>query len=381
MIWICFILIMCIAIIYLGVGTLVAHHRFSRGAPHLDAPFNLYPVSILKPLKGVDSHIKENLESFFNLDYPQYEILFSVANACDPVVPVVEGLLQKYPRVNAKIIIGEIQVGLNPKINNLMKSYFESKYDLVLISDAQIRFRATDLKNIVGHMDTHVGIVTCPVIGIDPIGLGGHVQALELTTFVDRMLNFIDYFNHPVVLGKTMLIKKSVAARFGGLRTLANYVAEDYYAGVAVKKLGLNVTITSQPICEVVGYKAIADYAHRFIRWGRIRRSQRPVTFLFESIVCSLFAPLLGSLGFYFLAGFSFTKTLLIFVLFNFFVDILLIGKTSPRLLTRQFWCVWSFRQVLNTYLYIAVYAGNAILWRDRTLRLKKGGLIDMTTS
>src|SRR4051812_39951816 len=86
------------------MGTWLTLRHLKSSPPHLDAPFRLYPVSILKPLKGADEGIEDNLDTFFHLDYPEYELIFSVADARDPVVPIVRRLIDKYPAVRSRLI-------------------------------------------------------------------------------------------------------------------------------------------------------------------------------------------------------------------------------------------------------------------------------------
>ena len=96
-------------------------------------------VSILKPLMNVDDNLASNLATYFELDYPQFEILFCVQDSTDPVIAVVQELLAKYPDVDARLFVGGRNVGINPKINNMQQGYEVAKHDLILVSDAGIR--------------------------------------------------------------------------------------------------------------------------------------------------------------------------------------------------------------------------------------------------
>ena len=96
-------------------------------------------VSIIKPLMGVDDNLMDNLETFFTMNYPLYELLFCFQDVNDPAINVVKTLIDKYPTVNAKMFMGGKQVGINPKINNMIQGYDAANYELLLISDAGLR--------------------------------------------------------------------------------------------------------------------------------------------------------------------------------------------------------------------------------------------------
>src|SRR3989344_3043795 len=148
-------------------GTLLTLRRFRTPPPHLRRDFARYPVTILKPLKGVDPALEANLESFFLLDYPEYEIFFSVADPNDPALKVVRRVLRRHPDVKARVLVGAVELGLNPKVNNMVLSYDRASHDLILISDSNVRVKPDYLTRVVAHMDRDVGIVTAVVAGRD----------------------------------------------------------------------------------------------------------------------------------------------------------------------------------------------------------------------
>ena len=106
-----------------------------RAAPVID---DYPPVSLVRPLCGVDNYATETLRSTFELDYPQYEILFCVADAADPVVGLIKDLIAAYPAVNARLLIGDERVSANPKLNNVVKGWRAASHDWVVIADSTV---------------------------------------------------------------------------------------------------------------------------------------------------------------------------------------------------------------------------------------------------
>lgn len=360
------------------VGTRLSLKHFKTPPPHLDAPFALYPVSILKPLKGTDEGLEENLKSFFKLNYPDFEILFSVADERDPAASVVKKLMRHYPRVCARLIVGYVDAGPNPKVNNMIKSYDQAKHDWILISDSNVRVEKNYVKRLVAHLDPSVGMVTAAVAGRNSEGLGGALESVYLNTFYARGMIITDRLGHPCVIGKSMLFRRSVAARFGGIQTLARYLAEDYMAGQAMGKLGLRVVIASDPVVQIIGKYKFKEFWSRHIRWGRIRKTQAPIPFLYEPFTNAIVSGVLGAFGLHQLFGFPVHSVLLVHLSVWAFCDILLMKKLKTEV---GFFLplYWFMRELLALPLWIHIASGNTVSWRGSRLRLETGGILAAT--
>ncbi len=335
----------------------------------------MQPISILKPLKGVDSGLVDNLRSFFVLDYPDYEILFSVADGDDPAVAVVHQLCAAYPQVPTRLLISSERVGLNPKVNNLVEAYDRAGHDWILISDSNVRVNPDYLGQLAAVFAKDVGVVTAAVAGRAPQFLGGNLEAAFLNTHYCRWMFVAEKFGCPVVVGKSMLFRKSEANRFGGIRTLACYLAEDYMAGVAMQYLGLRVVMMNQPIGQQIGQYTVREFWSRHLRWGRIRKSQAPVAFFLEPLFGSLISAILGLIGFAILRP----DDIGVFLFMHFtvwFVSDCLLMQVMARTLTVYAILAWWVREISALPMWIHIAIGNTVNWRGRQLHIRRGGIL-----
>ena len=338
-------------------------------------PKNFPPVSILKPLKGLDIGLKANLESFFLLDYPEYELIFSVAEANDPAISVVHRLQDTYPNVRARLIIGAETLGWNPKVNNLLRSYQSTRHDLLLISDSNVKVEAHYLREMVAELTEGVGVVTAVVAGTSPRGVGGLLETIYLNSFYARGLNLAFACGKPCVVGKSMLFRKSVADRFGGLEALANYLAEDYMLGEKMAELGLRVALAHAPIEQFVGRHSFQSFWQRHLRWGRIRKAHAPLAFFIEPLFTPLVSGILGGIALGDWIGLPLFggMHLFLWMICDLSIDARLAGNGQLPLRAGA----WLLREALALPLWLAVAMGNTVDWRGHQLRLRPGGRIE----
>lgn len=331
------------------------------------------PVSILKPLKGADVGLRENLESFFLLDYPEYELIFSVASSDDPACAIVRELIIENLDVQARLIVGEVDAGPNPKVNNLLRGYAGARHDLILISDSNVRVDSEYLRRCVELMGPNVGIVTAAVTGQDPQGLGGRLEAMYLNTFYARWMVAAGHFGFPTVIGKSMLFSKTTAARFGGIKNLSSYLAEDYMAGQAMLHLGLEIRVMNDPVPQVIGYSTLSAFWQRHIRWGRMRKNMQFVPVMGECLSNSMGAALILGAALWILTGSLHPIILALHFSLWFLCDFLLMIRISTQV-TTSLPVYWMAREVLSIPMWLHVMSGNTVLWRGRRMKLEAGG-------
>jgi len=247
----------------------MAHHT-----AEVNSSLNFFPpVSILKPLKGLDDNLFDNLDSFCRQDYPQYEVIFCLQNENDPACKVARMIKDKYPEKDITIHIERCSTGLNPKVNNLIPAYRISKYPYFLISDSNVTVNRHYLKEIIRNMeDPAVGLVSNLIRGIGGYSVGAVFENLHLNTFVMGSVSFLDRFlKIPCVVGKSMLMRKTDLKTIGGFAAVKDVLAEDYLIGKLIHESGKQVVLSRHMIDNVNEYWGIRKFLNRHTRWGKLR--------------------------------------------------------------------------------------------------------------
>ncbi len=242
----------------------------SAQAPASDV---LPPVSILKPLRGLDDNLFDNLSSFCTQDYPEYEILFGLQDHNDPAFKVAKKVQDKHPDTNITIIVERCSLGLNPKVNNLIPAYRKSRHPYVLISDSNVMVGPDYLREIARHtQDPSVGLVSNLIRGVGGRSLGAILENLHLNSFVIGSISFLDRFlGMPCVVGKSMLMKKDDLQAIGGLETFKDILAEDFIIGREMSRAGKKVALSNYLISNVNEYWDVKRFLNRHTRWGKLR--------------------------------------------------------------------------------------------------------------
>src|SRR5260370_20548910 len=187
------------------------YFRRLRTLPPLDRSF-APPISILKPVRGLDHHAYENFASFCGLDYPDYEILFAVADVDDPVIPVIEKLQKNHPKQAIRLIAGVEQLGITLKTNSLVRLAQEARHELLVINDNDVRVEEDYLRDVVAPFsNSKVGCVTAFFRGMTEGGFVADVDAVGVptdssaSTLLARTLGTMDFaLGWPMATTKTL---------------------------------------------------------------------------------------------------------------------------------------------------------------------------------
>src|SRR5580704_9903501 len=225
------------------------------------------PVSLVRPLCGLDNYAADTLRSTFDLDCPHYEILFCVASAKDPVVPLVESLIARHPQANARLLVGDDRVSSNPKLNNVVKGWHAARHDWVVLADSNVLMPRDYLQQLFASWHDDTGLVASPPVGCCPEGLWAELECAFLNTYQARWQYVIDTLGHGFAQGKTMLWRKADLDRAGGIEALGKEVAEDAAATKIVRSAGLRVRLVDRPFMQPLGRRGAAEVWNRQVRW------------------------------------------------------------------------------------------------------------------
>lgn len=258
----------------------------------------LPPISILKPLSGIDDNLFDNLASFCEQDYPAYEILFCLQDANDPAYKVAKKVRERYPDRDITVVVERCTAGLNPKVNNLLPGYRRSKYDTVLISDSNALVDAGYLRAITSNLaDPEVGLVSNLIRGIGGRTLGSILENLHLNSFILGSVCFLHRFwDTPCVIGKSMLMRKRDLDAIGGLTAYKDVLAEDFVIGREMDRAGRKVALSNYLVKNVNEFWGIKRFLNRHTRWGKLRWNIGGYQYLSELLANPVFIASLPAL-------------------------------------------------------------------------------------
>ncbi|MEK1894884.1 MAG: ceramide glucosyltransferase [Rhizobium sp.] len=243
------------------------------------------PVSIVVPLCGVEQFSRETLESALSLDWPDYEIIFCVADKTDPVVGLAEEALRKKPLTKAKIFVGDDRISANPKLNNCVKGWNAASHEWVVLADSNVLMPSDYLARLMAAWRPDSGLVCSTPLGSRPNGFWAEVECAFLNTHQARWQYAGEALGFGFAQGKSMLWRKKTLDSHGGIQALAAEIAEDAAATKLVNTMGLKVHLVGGPFEQPLGRRTFRDVWARQCRWARLRRVTFPHFFAPEILL------------------------------------------------------------------------------------------------
>jgi ceramide glucosyltransferase len=349
--------------------SIIAAARYWRVRP--GKPDSPPPISILKPLSGIDLGLEDHLRSFFQQNYPEFEIILAVRTDADPAIAVVERIRAEFPRVPSRLLLTGEPPYANAKVFSLDSMLAEARYDLVVMADSDVRVTPTLLYTLAAEFqDDGVGMVTAPYRAVPGPSFWSKLEAIGLNSdflagvLVARMLEGMKF-----ALGPTIGVRREVLSKIGGFDALKEYLAEDFVMGKLAAEAGWRVVLSSYVIEHHIGSQPIgANLRHR-LRWNRSTRRSRPAGYTGQLFTYPLaLALLLWAVEPAWWPMFALTVVLRAVSVWA------TAGRVLRDPLTARLWWLVPLADVVSLVLWLAAFFGNTILWRGRKYLLLRDG-------
>jgi ceramide glucosyltransferase len=281
---------------------IVAARRFFRAPESVSGSAEFaHPVSLLKPIYGLDREAYQSYSSFCMQDYPDYEILFCVSEEQDPATPVIRKLIEDFPNRAIRLLVGSDPLGVSDKVNKLCRLSREARHDIVVVSDSDVRVDPGYLRAVAAPLqDPQVGAVTCLYRGVTDGSLAADLEAVgNSTDFAAGVLVAWLFSDLNFMLGATMAVRKSSLAEIGGFESLVDYFSDDYELGNRIAGKGYRIDLIAHPVAIVYPHQTLQDAFRHQLRWNLSIRFSRPaghLGLLFTqglplAILAAIFAP------------------------------------------------------------------------------------------
>jgi ceramide glucosyltransferase len=345
-----------------------------EGAVRSTSP--LPPISILKPLKGIDPEIYESFRSHCLQDYPEYEIIFGVSDPNDPAIESVKELQAEFPDRRIHLMVCPQILGANVKVSNLAQMLTQARYDHLIVNDSDIRVEPDYLRRVIAPLaDSRVGMVTCLYRGVAGRTLGSRLEGFGISTdfcpsvLAARQIEGGIRFG----LGSTLAFRRTDLEKIGGFASVVDYLADDYELGKRIAGLGLKVKLSEVVVETYLPPYDLQDFFVHQLRWARGVRDARAGGYLGLVFTFGLTWALLGLVA----SGGAFWawSTLGVTLLFRFTVALVVgRGVLQDRQVLRDAWLI-PLRDLLAVGVWIASLGGHTVAWRGDRFRLKDGKL------
>lgn len=350
----------------------IAFRRLRRPDRRDALPDPLPPVTIIRPLRGIEAFSRETALSGLELDYPSYTTIFCVADAVDPIVPLVEELIARFGAERVRLITGDVAVSANPKLNNCVKGWDAAQTEWVILADSNVLMPRDYIQRMLAALRPDTGLVCSTPAGSRPQGFWAELECAFLNSFQARWQYAGEALGFGFAQGKSMLWHKPFLDAQGGIAALGEEIAEDAAATKLVRRAGRHVHLVGQPFEQPLGPRSLQEVVQRQFRWARLRRVTFLPFFAPEILAGPLPALLLGALA---LPAFGLSPWLAPPL-------VLLPWYAAEALLARGVGWHWSWRMPLALLVRDIVFPGiwayafvaGEVSWRGNAMKIRADG-------
>jgi ceramide glucosyltransferase len=361
--------------LYWLAATLLVYAFFRRSGPgrRLRAgPSGEPPVSILKPVKGIDPEAYENFASFCRQDYVGYELLFGVVDPVDPVVELVGRLQREFSHIPIRLVITD-PLGANHKASSLHRLAACAAHEILVVSDSDMRVNPDYLRRVVAPLaDPAIGLVTCPYRGAEALTLTARLEALHMgVVFLPSVLVARQLLTMRFAMGATMALRKADLEQAGGFAAVAGYLADDHQLGLRLLGLGLRIVLSDYVVVSVLGATSFREEWDREVRWSRTNRANRPAEY--PGLLLTFSVPLALALSLLVPADPLGWRLLAASIVLRWLLSWIITGSTGD--LESRRWLVWlPVRDMLSAMVWAVGGFGRRIVWRGEEFAVEPDG-------
>jgi len=353
--------------------------RQRAAALHTD-PALLPAVTILKPLHGAEPRLEENLESFFQQDYPAFEIVFGCRTGEDPALAIVERLRERYPQVAARVVLSGEPQWPSAKVWSLDKMIAGTTNDFLVISDSDVLVRPDFLRNVIPSLlDPANGLVTCLYEGIPAPDFSSHLEALGMSVEMSSGVITADMLEGMrFALGPVMAVRRDALEKCSGIASTAEYYSDDFVLGNRVWGAGYRVVLSHYRVGHVLCTQSFANTFATQTRWMQSTRYSRPKGHLGTGLTFAVPFGLLGGVAATALGHPLLGAALLVWSVLNRIIQSVCVGYllVGDRRALSLCW-LYPVRDLLGFVVWLNSYRGDgSFRWRGELYRFTPGGRI-----
>jgi ceramide glucosyltransferase len=346
---------------------------FARSRP-VDVASRTAPpsVTIFKPLCGAEPETYECLRSFCDQDYPEFQVVFGVADMNDPVVPLIKRLQAEFPVRDLQLVVDRRQHGTSRKVSNLVNMFPAARHDYFVIADSDVRVERGYLSRIMAPLeDEGVGIVTCAYRGVPRAGVWSLLGSQFINEwFIPSVRVAALGGSRAFAFGVTIAMSRRVLCRIGGFMAIVNQLADDYRLGELTRNLGLRTVLSDVVVETFVAESSLAELVRHEVRWLRTIRAVRPVGYLLAFITFGVPVAALGAL-----LSRGAPITLALLALTAVARTALHFKMRSDQHPVRQL-LVLPFRDLLSVALWNWGFVTRSVHWRDALYLVNRDGSV-----
>jgi len=361
------------------LAAVASYLRERRTLPHMPVQGFTPPLSLLKPVHGAEPDLDKHLSTFFEQDYPEFEILFCSRSADDAGLAIARKVAARYPRIPTRFLsTGGQPDYINDKVISLELMEKHAAHDILVISDSDVRVTPHYLRDVaMPFVQERVGGMCCPYRGVaGQGGLWARLEAVgmsvEMTSgvLVARMMEGMQF-----TLGPTMAFRRETIRKMGGFKVTAEYCADDFVLGNETHKLGETVVLSHHSIDHMVLNVRFADSMKHQVRWMKSTRFSRPKGHFGTAVTFSMpFALLAWGEA----AWFHHPWLGLALFAWGLATRLVLAIVVGRKVVHDPSWfgliVLYPIRDLMGFFFWLASYTGRTILWRGKVYELLPGG-------